>query len=113
MRVFKGDYSSANLDIRVIYEKENAGLNLVVLNKDLRPREVQVFDNYTNESFSYLLTPKDSMKKDWPSNKNFGWYDMTIKVHGDIDFEYRLTGHVETGKDSVTDPAIGYRVLKR
>ncbi len=112
MRAFKGCYSSANLDISVSYDKENAGLKLVVVNKDLRPREVHVINNYTGESFKHLLEPKDSMRNDWPSKRHFGWYDMTIKVLGDTDFEYRLTGHVETGKDSVTDPAIGRRIMK-
>jgi hypothetical protein len=28
-------------------------------------------------------------------------------VEDDASFEYQLAGHVETGKDSATDPAIG------
>ena len=36
--------------------------------------------------------------------------DLTITVEGDAGFEYRLAGHVETGKDSVSDPAMGWLV---
>jgi phospholipase C len=30
-----------------------------------------------------------------------------VTVAGDPTFEYRLAGHVETGKDSFSDPALG------
>jgi hypothetical protein len=33
-------------------------------------------------------------------------------VQDDEAFEYRLAGHVETGRDSMSDPALGGHVLK-
>jgi len=36
-----------------------------------------------------------------------GWYDLIVTVAEDSAFHYRLAGHVETGKDSFTDPALG------
>jgi phospholipase C len=36
-----------------------------------------------------------------------GWYDLIITVAQDPNFEYRLAGHVETGRDSISDPAMG------
>ena len=36
-----------------------------------------------------------------------GWYDLLVTVAGDATFTYRLAGHVETGKDSISDPALG------
>jgi hypothetical protein len=36
-----------------------------------------------------------------------GWYDLVVTVAGDATFKYRLAGHVETGKDSFSDPALG------
>ncbi len=36
-----------------------------------------------------------------------GWYDVTITCVGDDAFARRLAGHVENGRPSVTDPAIG------
>jgi len=35
-----------------------------------------------------------------------------VRVAGDNAYECRLAGHVETGRDSATDPAIGGLVLK-
>jgi len=40
-------------------------------------------------------------------HKSFGWYDFTVQVGSDASFERQLAGHVETGRDSMTDPAIG------
>jgi phospholipase C len=37
----------------------------------------------------------------------FGWYDLIVTVAEDPTFEYRLAGHVETGQDSFSDPAMG------
>jgi hypothetical protein len=37
----------------------------------------------------------------------YGWYDLVITVEGDPGFEYHFAGHVETGEDSISDPAIG------
>ncbi|MDR5781716.1 phospholipase C, phosphocholine-specific [Caballeronia sp. LZ065] len=36
-----------------------------------------------------------------------GWYDVEIKIDTDAKFLRRLAGHVETGRDSMSDPALG------
>ncbi|WP_250467762.1 phosphocholine-specific phospholipase C [Caballeronia sp. GAFFF2] len=36
-----------------------------------------------------------------------GWYDIEVKVDTDSAFLRRFAGHVETGKDSLSDPALG------
>ena len=37
----------------------------------------------------------------------YGWYDLTITVNTDASFVRRLGGHVETGRPSYSDPALG------
>jgi phospholipase C len=36
-----------------------------------------------------------------------GWYESVVTVLEDGAFEYRLAGHLETGKDSFSDPLMG------
>jgi phospholipase C len=36
-----------------------------------------------------------------------GWYDVVVTVAEDAGFEYRFAGHIETGRDSMSDPAMG------
>ncbi|HZC35074.1 MAG TPA: hypothetical protein VE242_05645 [Chthoniobacterales bacterium] len=39
------------------------------------------------------------------NNRDFyGWYDFTVEAG---DFQRRLAGHLETGYDSMSDPAFG------
>ncbi len=38
---------------------------------------------------------------------SFGWYDLTVTVDADKNALWRIAGHVETGRDSVSDPALG------
>jgi phospholipase C len=40
-------------------------------------------------------------------NALHGWYDLIVTVAEDPSFNYRLAGHVETGRDSFSDPALG------
>jgi phospholipase C len=39
--------------------------------------------------------------------KSGGWYDFTLRIPGNKSFEKRYAGHVETGSDSKSDPAMG------
>jgi hypothetical protein len=64
-----------------------------------------------------LPSGKDSRRPPVRANESFegqfspdefhGWYDLIVTVAGDSTFKYRLAGHVETGKDSFSDPALG------
>jgi phospholipase C len=36
-----------------------------------------------------------------------GWYDVTITSSGDTAFVRHLAGHVESGRVSISDPALG------
>jgi phospholipase C len=42
-------------------------------------------------------------------SKSFGWYDFSVQAIGFTSFEQRFAGHVETGVNSRTDPAMGER----
>jgi phospholipase C len=37
----------------------------------------------------------------------YGWYDVQVTVDSDRTFNRRFAGHVETGRDSASDPALG------
>ncbi|MBV8628018.1 MAG: DUF756 domain-containing protein, partial [Paraburkholderia sp.] len=37
----------------------------------------------------------------------YGWYDLQVTVNTDASFARRLAGHVETGRSSMSDPALG------
>jgi len=39
--------------------------------------------------------------------RSFGWYDITLTTDSDPSFAQQLAGHLETGRDSVSDPTLG------
>jgi phospholipase C len=53
------------------------------------------------------LEPNGERSEFWSLDRSYGWYDLTITSSLDSSFEHRLAGHLETGRDSMSDPAIG------
>jgi phospholipase C len=64
-------------------------------------------DAYTSPAPAHVLAPGKTFTWHWPLEASFGWYELTIHVESDPGFEPRLAAHVETGKDSIRDPALG------
>ena len=114
---FKGGVDAhsghASLDVRTEYETDDqGGIKLRLVNTGLNTVAISVRDAYTGEDVKALLAPREDFDKEWSLQEFFGWYDLIIRVDSDPSFEYRLAGHVETGRDSMSDPAIGGHVLK-
>jgi phospholipase C len=73
---------------------------------------VTVLDAYSGAEITRFLRPGESFQDQSLRQDFFGWYDLIVTVAEDPTFKYRLAGHVETGFDSVSDPALGGFVLK-
>jgi phospholipase C len=113
MRSFKGGFGRdrANLDVVADYDKDR-DLRLTITNHGSRVGEVVVRDQYTGEDFERRLAPRDGVSKRFELETHFGWYDVVITSEHDQAFEVVLAGHVENGRDSVSDPALGGVALK-
>ena len=109
-RSFKGHVGSAQskLDLRSSYDREDrGGIALRIANSGEHTATVTVRDTYTGAEFKQLLAPREDLDRNWSLQVTHGWYDLIVRIEGDADFEYRIAGHVETGRDSVSDPALG------
>ena len=73
---------------------------------------VSVFDAYSGQTQTYQLQPHQTVTYVNLLQASFGWYDLTIRVKSDPSFHRQLAGHVETGRPSVTDPAISSAALQ-
>jgi phospholipase C len=107
-RGFKGTVSSstANLDVTVSYDRE-PGITLEILNRGPHAVLARIGDGYAGGTVPLALEPGKRATWHWSLESSFGWYDLTVQVDSDPDFCRHLAGHVETGRDSMTDPAIG------
>ncbi|MGB7844861.1 MAG: phospholipase C, phosphocholine-specific [Candidatus Acidiferrum sp.] len=108
-RTFAGalDADSANLTVNAIYDGESGGIALMIRNHGSNAEKLSIFDAYSGKTHTQLLRPHDSATYVSQLQKSFGWYDLTVHVDSDASFQRQLAGHVETGRPSVTDPAIG------
>ena len=120
-REFSGSAEDPGISIFCEYEKPgklikkhtgNIDLKIINLNPG-KTFTVEIRDNaYKNKSIKKILAPVDARNDDGESiilnlNKSFGWYDFSILAEGFNHFKRRYSGHVETGKASFTDPAMG------
>jgi phospholipase C len=109
LRTFAGGLGagSANFAVNAIYDADSEGIALMIRNHGSSAEKVNIFDAYSGKTHSRLVHPHDSATYVSHLHKSFGWYDLTVRVDSDANFQWQLAGHVETGKPSVTDPAIG------
>ena len=109
-RHFKGSILGAHpsaIEVGVSYDAGSGGLGLVLANRGSLPRLVLAHDAYTHQEFVQILVPGENIGKYWPLHESCNWYDVTVTVEGDAAFRCQVAGHVETGRDSASDPAIG------
>ena len=110
VRYFKGSVGpkAALIGIHSSYRTDEGGsISWRIRNLGEHKASVVVLDAYTGDHVVELLRPDEEIKNDWSCSRVFGWYDVVVTVVEDPTFSYRLAGHVETGRDSFSDPALG------
>ena len=107
LRAFKGGSADPGLDSSLVYDTANNSVTLQLRNRGAAEIKLQVLDVYANRPVPRALGPGESWEQPWPLHDTFGWYDFVIEAESDPTFRHQLAGHLETGKDSMTDPAIG------
>jgi phospholipase C len=110
-RYFRGSAgaNAAALELRSACGTEEQGsIGWRITNVSNRRVTVEILDAYTGHKVRRLLMPHQSLDEAGRKlHQFFGWYDLVVTVPDDPTFEYRLAGHVETGRDSFSDPALG------
>jgi phospholipase C len=109
LRIFKGSIASgkANIATNITYDIRSNGVVLGIHNRTDTASKVSVSDHYTHRTIEFTLEPNGELSEFWSLDRSSGWYDFTIRTRSDSSFENRLAGHLETGRDSISDPAIG------
>jgi phospholipase C len=110
LRVFKGSIfgsDKANLASRIVYDDRRNGVVLEIHNRGGVSYRVRVLDSYTDKTIEHTLRPDESRNEFWSLQDSHRWYDFTVSTDSDQSFQWRLAGHLETGHDSMSDPALG------
>lgn len=114
LREFKGNAADpdiqSNCDYQYdrIYKNQLSGnIELKLLNNSSKDSQVVITDNaYHSKPKTMVLTGKE-MSVILDLQDSFGWYDFSLNVVGNSNFEQRFAGRVETGKHSFSDPYMG------
>ena len=98
---------TANILIRERYDENDNEITLEFSNRSGHAVVASVLDNYSGHRTTIDLSTNDTDTKNWSLKRSSGWYDFVVTVADDPQFEQRVAGHLETGDDSITDPAMG------
>ncbi|MEP7257745.1 MAG: phospholipase C, phosphocholine-specific [Flavitalea sp.] len=88
------------------YNHRRGGISVAMWNTGTTPLRINVSSNAygyaTDEPFD--IAPGKKRKKKWALADSGNWYDFSVKSENG--FLYRFAGRVETGKHSISDPAM-------
>jgi phospholipase C len=111
VRYFNGSIgsSAAALDVVPTYNiGQGPSIGWKITNAGATQADVTVLDAYTGNLLTTRSLHRNASVVDKMSLDQFyGWYDLIVTVAQDATLKYRLAGHVETGQDSFSDPALG------
>ncbi|HRQ50333.1 MAG TPA: DUF756 domain-containing protein, partial [Agriterribacter sp.] len=114
-REFSGNGSDPALDIALEYQRAAGASKKLTGNIEIQLRNtgkqkltVEVTDNaYKSKAQTKVIRPGAQATIIADLSKSSGWYDLSVKVKEQKDFEKRYAGRVETGRVSITDPFMG------
>jgi phospholipase C len=87
---------------------DGPGVGVVITNRGPVACRVTVANTYDDDhEVARVVRPGESLRERWSLKSSFGWYDLVVEADTDPNFLRRLAGHVENGRDSASDPAIG------
>jgi phospholipase C len=93
------DGVAAGLDVRLRISR--GSLSLELANHSSKPLTVKLKSlGYGTRTIKQDLRGKQTRSLTWPTDR--GWYDVEITTPEDPTYRRRLTGHLESGRPSIT-----------
>jgi phospholipase C len=107
-RAYQGSHSSMTVTIEssIAYDIAKGGVTITALNPGIVACELTIANRYSGAIVTRQLTRGTRFEQFFALDEYFGWYDFVLTAAQDITFRQQLAGHLETGKDSISDPAM-------
>ncbi|CAB3769852.1 phosphocholine-specific phospholipase C [Paraburkholderia solisilvae] len=104
-----GRHQSGSVQIADGYDVANGNLQLRLKNESRDACTFHISSAYASSRIdgSLRVRGNDANTVMVDLRQSYGWYDLTITVDADSNAQWRIAGHVETGRDSMSDPALG------
>jgi len=113
-RHLKGD-ADATLKLALSRLGNRQALSITLSNFERTPVHLRIRDNaYGKKPLRVTVPYRGQILRLWDATASHGWYDLTFTVAEKPAWSQRFAGRIETGRPSVTDPAMGGpAILKR
>lgn len=114
-RSFQGNlhsklYSESLPEIRICVEECEPKIYLKLRSDGQKTAKLVIQANaYLNKSW-HIETRTAETELLLDMSEWYGWYDFTVSLENEPEFKRRFAGRIETGKDSYSDPFMGYSV---
>ena len=112
-RHFKGDVNRVNdlkinPEIRICYDIANGNVYAELINAGSKEMEFSISPvAYRIDAPVKIKVPAGgTATQHWDLKDSWQWYDFAVTCTNDAKFYRRFAGRIETGKDSVSDPAM-------
>ncbi len=116
-RRFSGSNQDPLLKIQCRYEKKGwikkrytGNIELVIENSDSKTLGIHIQNNMhpsIRAIGQFEIQPKEKITVPIDLNEFQNWYNFSIAVNGNTEFIKQYAGHIETGKESISDPQMG------
>jgi len=98
--------------VKAKYEQSNGkptgNIILQIINNAKQSQSIIITDNsYKTGTKEQSVDAATSKEITVDTGKSFGWYDISLKLKGNLSFARRFAGRAETGASSKTDPLMG------
>lgn len=110
-RRFAGNSRGIEPEVRASYDHIKGILHLELQNPGQSAAEMIVVNRYDSSKPLSLIVPSGGRSgREWACVKYGNWYDLTIQLKSGGAYQRRLAGRIETGKHSISDPAMATEI---
>ncbi|MBO2449558.1 phospholipase C, phosphocholine-specific [Actinomadura barringtoniae] len=103
---FHGNAKNAEPEVIIDRDGNSGDLHVVVANPGKEVREVSITDAYGRKSAAtHTIKVGGRVRHAVSLRHSSSWYDLTVSSSDG--FVRRMAGHIETGRPSLSDPALG------
>lgn len=112
-RAFKVNVETNGFESKLWYQegkdrKYNGNIDLQIKNISDKSLQVEVVDLAYETGIKTIMLSKNEYKKvSLDLTQSHSWYDFLVRTKGSKEAGWHYAGHVETGKESFTDPQMG------
>jgi phospholipase C len=107
-RELRGNAQDPDLAIRLAGSASEPRAILTLHNSGTRDLTVEIADlSYGQPTRAVAVPAGAKLEVALNLASSQGWYDLGLNVTGQTGYARRYSGHVETGRDSVSDPLLG------